>query len=268
MEKLFFKGLSGKEREIISILTAKEKVKISTDDVIDIISCTRSSANQILSRLTKKGWLYRIKRGMYFTVPITSLSSNPIIEDLWPLAVKVFEPAYISGWTAAEHWNFTEQIFNSLSIVTQKRQRKSEQFISRVKIKVKVLKEEYFFGTKNLWFGSNKIQIADPSKLIIDILDMPEFGGGGRHVVDIVKSYWNSDIYNSELLLDYALRFGKGSVIKRIGFLAEYFKANVSKKWLENCQNNISAGISNLDPNSPPKGKILSKWNLRINIPI
>ncbi len=261
-------GLSSKERELISIFSANERITVNADDVIEFRSCSRTTANIILSRLAQKGWLQRVRRGVYSIVPLSSLTSNPVIEEVWPLATKLFEPAYISGWSAAEHWDLTEQIFNSVSLVTQRSQRKSIQTIGGVKIRIRVLKKEQFFGMKTVWFGSNQVKIADPSKLIIDIMDMPDFGGGGRHSIDIVRAYWRSEIYNSEKILEYAICYGRGTVMKRLGFLAETLNAPVSKKWLQKCRKYQSAGISNLDPKSPPVGKIASKWNLRINLPL
>jgi len=268
MKKVQLLGLSSNERELISDFSANEKIVVDADDVIKIRHCLRSTANQILSRLAQKGWLQRVRHGAYSIVPLSSFTTTPMIEEVWPFAVKLFDPAYISGWSAAEHWNLTEQIFNSLSVVTQKPQRKSVQTISGLTFRVRVMKIEQFFGTKTIWFGSNQVEVADPSKLIIDILDMPDFGGGGRHSLDIVKAYWNSDLSNAEQILDYAIKFGKGTVMKRLGFLAEMFNAYVSDKWLKECMRYQSAGISNLDPKSPAKGKISSKWNLRINIPL
>ncbi|HED08519.1 MAG TPA: hypothetical protein ENI57_10425 [Ignavibacteria bacterium] len=261
-------GLSRRERELISYFSANEKITINSDDVIKIRHCSRSTVNQILSRLAQKGWLQRVRHGVYSIVPLSSITTTPIIEEVWPLAVNLFEPAYISGWSAAEHWDLTEQIFNSLSLVTQKPQRKSVQIINGIKFRVRVLKKKYFFGTKTLWFGSNQVEVADPSKLIIDIMDMPDFGGGGRHSIDIVKAYWNSELNNPEQILEYAIKYRRGTVMKRLGFLSEKFNAPVSKKWLQKCRSYQSAGISNLDPNSPGRGKISSKWNLRINIPL
>ena len=112
------------------------------------------------------------------------------------------------------------------------------------------------------------MQIADPSRLLIDILDKPDFGGGGRHVIDVVKEYWKSEKSNPEQLLEYAIRYGKGTVMKRLGFLAEQFEAPVTDEWMEKCKSFKSAGISSLDPSSPKKGKNSTKWNLQINIPI
>ena len=41
-----------------------------------------------------------------------------MVDESWVLARAVFEPCYIGGWSAAEHWGFTEQIFNSTMVFT------------------------------------------------------------------------------------------------------------------------------------------------------
>ena len=137
-----------------------------------------------------------------------------------------------------------------------------------MKFRIWVKKPGHFYRIETIWFESNKVQVADPSRLIIDILDKPDFGGGGRHTVDVVRSYWNSSLCDPQKVLDYGVSYGKGAVMKRLGFLAELFKAPVTHTWLEKCKSHISTGISNLDPKAPVKGKISSKWNLRINLPL
>jgi len=268
MKKQELTGLSTPERKIISHFSALERSTISVNDLIKLHPCKRATANQTLSRLTQKGWLQRLKHGIYMIVPISSSTATPAIENVWTLAMDLFAPAFISGWSAAEHWNLTEQIFNSVSVATSSPQRKSMQTMGNIKFRTRKLTKKQFFGTKKVWFGSKVVAIADPSRMIIDILDLPRFGGGGRHMVDIIKQYWHSDVCDTNLLLDYALRYNRGSVFKRLGFLAEKLNAPVSKEWIKICHKHISKGISYLDPDSPKSGNIVSKWNLRINLPI
>ncbi len=268
MEQEALTGLSKQEREIISYFLAIEQETINLDDIESFHSCSRNVAKKILSRLYKKGWLQKLKSGIYYIVPLSSLTSNPVIENIWPLATKIFQPAFISGWSAAEHWDFTEQIFNSVSVITAAPQRKTIQDIGNIKFRVRVLPQKKFFGLKSVWFGSKSAKVADPSRMLIDILDLPRFGGGMRHTIDVVREYWLSDKHDADLLLDYALRYKRGAVIKRLGFLAEKFNAPVSKEWIQLCQNNITKGVILLDPDGAKKGKIVSKWNLQINLPL
>ncbi len=268
MKEREFSGLSSQERVIISHFSALEQSTINADSLIKFHPCKRVTANQILRRLFQKGWLQRFKRGVYAIVPLSSITNSPAIEDVLSLSMDLFSPAFISGWSAAEHWDLTEQMFNSISIVTKVSQRKNVQLIGNIKFRTRTQKEELFFGIKTVWFGSKAVKIADPSRMLIDILDLPSFGGGGRHTIDIVNNYWHSDACNPDLLLNYALQYKRGSVFKRLGFLAEKLNAPVSDEWLRSCQRHVSKGISFLDPEGPNSGSINSKWNLKINLPI
>lgn len=261
-------GLSAQERVIIDSFVASEKPTICASDLINDHSISRVEANSILSRLQKKGWLQRIKRGVYIAVPLGSSSSEPAIENAWPLAMELFKPCYISGWSAAEYWDFTEQIFNHIAVVTASFQRRNIQSYGGVTFRTRTIKLDRIFGTKNVWFGSRRVEVADPHRLVIDILDDPSFGGGGRHTLDVVSAYWKSKKHaDPDRLLEYAIRFGRGTVFKRLGFLAEQF-SSPTDQWLSDCRSRISTGISKLDPFGSEKGTIVTKWNLRINVPM
>ena len=199
-------GLSAQQRKIIGAFIANELVAIRADDLIAVHPVPRGVANTILRRLHQKGWLRRLKRGVYAIVPLESETTQPAIEEAWPLAMELFPPCYISGWSAAEHWDLTEQIFNSISLVTGHAQRSSAQTISGVHFRTRSIAAERIFGTKRIWFGSHAVAIADRHRLIIDILDAPEFGGGGRHAVSVVSEYWKSEYHDAAKLLDSALR--------------------------------------------------------------
>jgi len=260
-------GLSVQERHLIDSLVAREVAAVGAEHVIELFGISRSSANQILSRLCRKGWLQRVKRGVYAVVPLGSSSPEPAVEDAWPLAEALFAPCFISGWSAAEHWDLTEQIFNSVSVVTGKRQRRSLHRAAGVTFRTRSLGAGRLFGAKRIWLGSRRIKVADPHRLVIDILDDPTFGGGGRHTVDVVREYWRSPHASPDRLLDYARRFGRGTVFKRLGFLSETF-SSVSTDWLDECRDGISSGVSLLDPAGSRKGGIVTRWNLRINLPM
>lgn len=263
-----FGGLSVKERELIQYFSAGERETVTVEDILAFQPIPKEMGNKILSRLAEKGWLRRLKRGIYVLVPVASPASDSAIENAWPIAMKLFKPAFISGWTAAEHWDLTEQIFNTISLVTQTPQRKVVQEYGGIKFKTKKVSAPHFFGSKTIWIGSSEIQIAEPTRLIIDILDSPPFGGGGRHTIEIVKKYFYSEFFDSELLLAYAKKIARGSIFKRIGFLVDEFKIPVPTYWIQTCHESISTGITNLDPNSPSTGRIVSRWKLRINLPL
>lgn len=259
-------GLSGQESEVLKHFAAAEASTIRIDDVLNLVQASRKSGSQILNRMAKKGWLQRLRPGVFRIIPLHSTAQTPI-ENPWLVAMDLFKPAFISGWTAAEHWDLTEQIFNTVAVVTGRPQHPATQKIGGVEFRTKSLPEHRRFGHIPIWMGSAKIEMADVHRLIIDILDDPSLGGGGRHSVDIVREYIRAGKFEGPTLLDYATRFDKGTVFKRMGFLMETLKAPVSKDWLEDCRSKITRGVSELDPSGPKQGRIVTRWNLRINLP-
>lgn len=260
-------GLSKQERTVLDQLVAEELAVIQADDVLQILPISRNAANTMLSRLEGKGWLQRLKRGAYTVIPLGSGTQQPAIARAWPIAAELFAPCFISGWSAAEHWGLTDQIFNTVSLVTTRPQRKQDQKMGGIRFRVRTLPEESAFGVTNVWFGSNSVPVADRHRTIIDVLDAPDFGGGGRHVIDIVKTYWSGSDSDPQTLIDYAKRIGRGTIFKRLGFTAERF-GKPSPEWLRECKCGMSKGISLLDPGSPDRGPIVSRWRLRVNIPL
>lgn len=259
-------GLSHAERQLINAMTRLGKLAIRAIDLEQELGYSRKSANLALSRLYRKGWLQRLKAGVYSIIPLGS-DSNPLPEDAWAIAMELFSPCYISGWTAAEHWELTEQIFNSTVVFTGLKQRKKDVVIAGLNYRTKFINPKDIFGTKKSWSSNKPVLIADIHRTIIDVLDDPEIGGGGRHTLDIVKAYFQNKEANPEILLQYAEQLDHGAVFKRLGFVAQEF-LHLSDSWLQKLHLKIKTGIIKFDPNGPNVGPIITKWGIRVNIPV
>lgn len=260
-------GVGQAERHVLDAISRIRKPVIRASDLENALGFTRAMSNLMLSRLCKKGWVQRLRSGIYCLVPLGSASANPMPEDAWAIAAELFSPCYISGWTAAEHWELTEQIFNSTVVFTTQKQRKKELVISGLKYRTKSIAPINIFGTKKIWSSNTQIQIADLHRTIIDVLDDPGIGGGGRHAVDIFKEYFKHKEANPEMLCQYAEKLAHGAVFKRLGFVAERLK-QFSLPLLERLHSNIKTGIINLDPHGSNSGSINTKWGIRVNIPL
>lgn len=260
------KGLGTKEREVLRVLVASEKPTVSVNDVIERLGVNRPYGNLVLSRLQQKGWLQRIKRGVYTIVPLHSKTGQPVTEEPLAMAMSLFAPCYVSGWTAAEHWDLTEQISNAVMVCTERKQRGRIQSFGRVTYRTRFTRETDI-GVTSVWEGSSRVRMADPHRLVVDALTSPELGGGGRQTLDIVRAYWRSEHANGEALLSYAQRLGRGALFKRLGFTAERF-GSVSEEWIERCRKRLTSGIARLDPSGTSRGRIVSRWNLKVNVPM
>ncbi len=107
-----------------------------------------------------------------------------------------------------------------------------------------------------------KVQVSDPHKTIVDMLDDPSIGGGIRSVVDFFQQYLSSDNCNLDILLQYADKMQNRAIFKRLGFILSKIKPQEAHS-ITYCLERLSQGNSQLDPTSKSK-RLIKKWRLWI----
>jgi predicted transcriptional regulator of viral defense system len=232
---------------------------VSVDDVSGILRIERQTASRLLARWNGQGWVRRLRRGFYAPVPITALGQEQVLEDPWVVVPELFGPACIGGWSAAEHWGLTEQLFRSICVLTARSIREKEQTIEGIPFTLKHVRAEVLFGMRPVWRGSVRIDVSSPAKTIIDMLDEPAIGGGIRHVADCLAAYFEREDASSNELLDIADRLGNRAVFKRLGFLAERLPGH--NDLAVACRERLSQGTAKLDP-SAPCPNLVTRWRL------
>lgn len=260
-------GIGVHERNVLDLLANSGRMVIRIKDLEEDFGYSKKQSSLILSRLSKKGWVQRLKAGVYKIVPIGSESANPVPEDSRAIAMEIFAPCYISGWSAAEYWDLTEQIFNTTVIFTCHKQRKKDHIIAGLRYRTKQIMPAYMFGTKVIWSSNKKVIIADLHRTIIDVLDDPSIGGGGRLILDIFNAYKEHPEANIKTLIQYAIKLDHGAVFKRLGFILENV-FHLSNNLIDELHFKITTGIIKFDPKGPNTGPIITKWGIRINIPL
>jgi len=259
------RGISSEYREILTKLHRYGGGLVTVQEAEKILELPKGKVAKLLPYLASSGWLKRIKRGLYLLIPLEAMSPSEWTANDWLVATKIFAPCYIGGWSAAHHWGFTDQLFNSTIVFSSHRVRTKETQIGEFSFIIHTVNKPRFFGLETVWQGQSKISVSGPSRTIIDILDAPSLGGGIRHCLEILGDYFSSKYLNEEKLLEYLERFNNKAIVKRLGFLIEKGKINVSANFIEKCQNIKSRGFAYLDPSLPHHGKKNRRWNLIIN---
>ena len=259
-------GIGKTEREVLGLIAALGRPTVGAVHVMAAHPMSRPAANLLLSRLARKGWLRRVRHGAYAIVPLAG-ESEPPPEDPFEVAMQVFAPCYISGWTAAEHWGLTEHHCPAVTVFSAKPQRRGMLEIAGVKYRVRRVPRESIFGSVRTRANPVAIEMADIHRTVIDCLDAPEMGGGGPHVIDIVEAYLERPEADPQVLLQYATRLGRGTVFKRLGMAAE-MAGREEEGWLLLCRDLLSEGVSLFDPAGEVEGPIVSRWRIRLNIPL
>ena len=258
-------GISENNRKRLDKLNQSTNSPFTIKDATNILNLPIDQTRMLLGYLARKGWLSRVRRGLYITIPLGTINPPEYKEDPWIVALKIYSPSYIGGWSAAEHWELTDQIFKDIVVFTLKKFRTRKTEIQRTSYILIPTRKEMMFGLSHVWRKSFKIKISDPSRTLVDILNIPSTGGGIRHVSEIVKNYFESEHRTDNQIATYIKRIGNRTIYKRLGYIIEKLEID-AHKLLVKCKNNLSKGYSILDPDVKAKGKILRRWNLRINV--
>jgi predicted transcriptional regulator of viral defense system len=259
MEQNAFRLPQGRA-QLVRVLAASGDV-IHVGDVATALQLDRTAAAQRLSRWTEQGWLRRVGRGAYVAASIDTMGSDRVLDDPWVLVPALFAPAYIGGRTAAEHWNFTEQIFKDILVMTAQAVRQKHQERHGALFSLKHINERKLFGTKSVWRHQTRVPVSDVHRTIIDMLDDPAIGGGIQHVADCLAAYLRRGDRDDETLIKYGVHLNNGAVFKRLGFLAERLPDGAELAGL--CERYLSGGHANLDPTQDGL-HVVTKWRLRV----
>jgi len=256
-------GIGKLDRERLSAVLRGAKGTISVPQTAQVLGVSQTEAAKMLSRWSKKGWLSRVKRGLYVPVPLESRSADVALEDPWLIADKLYAPCYIGGWSAAEHWDLTEQIFRTVVVLTAQTPRERNPVIKGTQFLLCSVNEEKLFGLKSVWHGQVKVSVSDPTRTILDMLAEPRLGGGVRSVQDMLQNYLGSPEKKLDLLIEYADKLGNGAVFKRLGYLLER-NAPDEKSIIEKCAQRLTKGLAKLDPKSK-NDKLVTRWRLWVS---
>ena len=253
-------GLKKRGRlQLAKLLKAAPEI-ITVSFAAKALNIDAKSAAIMLAALAKRGWLSRIRRGLYIRVPLEATSSKVFPEEPKLMAHELFQPCYIAGWSAAMHWGLTEQIFNTIFIVTTKQVHHRQLDLNGIKFVIKTISATKFFGTKPIWVGKTKIEISDVVKTVVDCLDDPAMAGGIRMTYDFLSNYFSSKEKNVELLIAYSERMHSSAICKRLGYLVELGFPE-ERELLAICMKKIKKGYSQLDPTVPGR-KLITRWGL------
>lgn len=253
-------GLGKKARKRLSKVLRGMTGTISVSRAASILDLPPDKTAKLLCRWSEQGWISRVKRGVYVPVPLEAASPDVALEDSWAIAEKLFAPCYIGGWSAAEHWGLTEQIFRTIIVMTTQKPRNRRPNIKGTDFLLRTVSPKTMFGLNPVWRGQVKVAVSDPARTIVDMLDDPRLGGGMRPIVDILPNYLKSGTEGSVRLVGYAKRLGNSAVFKRLGFLLESVAPEETEA-IKSCLLNMKTGNVKLDP-ALESGRLVTRWRL------
>ena len=226
------------------------------DDAKRISNLTHGSLKNLLHRLESEGWIERIERGKYILIPLGAEKGEYTLNE-FVIGSMLVQPYCISYWSALHYHGFTEQIPSTVFVQTTARKKKRNIDVFGVGYKIIRVTEKKFFGFDKVWFNDIQISISDKETTVIDCLDRPNNCGGLVEVAKAIKS----ESLDKARLSDYAKRISNSGVIRRLGYLAEYYGIDGIELPRIDARNYLR-----LDPGLPAEGTKSGKWRLVVNV--
>lgn len=193
---------------------------------------SRTQLRWLLSSLARSGWLEMLKRGTY------AVKSPLFAGEIAPFAVAaaLVQPMAVSHWSALAHHGFTTQLPAMLQASTPRKvitpeMRNGPAHRPRgravwkahgLEIEYIYVQEKHFFGHQPVWVNSwQQVAVTDPERTALDLIARPDVFGGMRAAIEILEE----TLPRIEIsgLVQYALRYNVGAVVKRLGWLLERF---------------------------------------------
>jgi predicted transcriptional regulator of viral defense system len=252
---------------IAKLARASRTGLISVPGAAKALGISRAAAAISLGRLARRGWLHRARRGLYLVLPLgTEPGQGSTAEDPWVLAREVFAPFYIGGWSAAEHWGLTEQIFRSTLVVTAASVRATNVEILGHPFRVfRVPRSRLTTGVEMVWRGAERVGVSGLDRTLVDCLRNPELCGGVRHLAQLLQTYGESPKRDFERLAAVCRQVGSGAAWKRLGYLAELLWPTETRL-LDAARRHVTTGNARLDPSVRRPGKLVTRWRLLVNV--
>jgi predicted transcriptional regulator of viral defense system len=216
---------------------------------------------KLLARLVHSGWLMRINRARYLTIPMAQLSNPEYEENPLIIAGAFARPGYLGYWTALSQHGLTTQLPKTVYVVTTKRGRvfkwktSTYRFIHTVPSRL--------FGMVAIHLGSTPILFSDAEKTLLDCMDQPQYAGG---MLEVMRAFWNARMrVDLDRMISYVAKMSRSAVGRRLGFLMERFQVG-SVEQRRNLESYVRTGYARLDPTHLPKGKRINRWGILINM--
>ena len=259
------KNISTQSNLLLSFINKEQKSCFDISDALKILPHSNELAvRKLLSEMTKRGLLMRLKDGVYYAIPFEQ-DAEMYMPDWHLIAEYIVNDAeyYIGYYSALQIHNLITQPSLKEQIVVSKQIRPSLLKIRNVPFQFIYHNSAHFFGSKKIWIDDyNKVRCSDLEKTIIDCLFKPNYVGG---IAEIARAIYTSrNVLNFEKLLEYAIKFESQAVLKRLGFLLELLEINT--RITIDLQSRKTASLVLLDPELPKMGKMLTRWSIQQNL--
>lgn len=259
------KTVGSQSAKLLASLYDRAQMTFTLAEAQSITGLSAASTRSLLQKAVIRGLVSRLKSGLFTVVPPElgserEYSGNPYLAAR---ALVGKEPYYLSHSTAMELHRMVTQPRLGIFVSTSKRM--ANRVIHSTEYTFVFIKPEQIFGTQPHWITKQEqVIISDIERTVIDGLRRPEYCGG---IAEVAKGLWmrHEDI-KVEKLLRYATQLKIGAVMRRLGYLLEFYHLAPTDK-LNQLRSGLTRTYDLLDPVLARGGRYTKRWLLQLNVP-
>ncbi|GAB6100979.1 type IV toxin-antitoxin system AbiEi family antitoxin domain-containing protein [Thermococcus atlanticus] len=229
---------------------------VSADEIRALFpSLSGGMVRKVLSSLSRKGYLTRLKKGLYL---VNEHPGNPSIKNPYRIALALF-PGYIAFSSSLRLYGLLEYEPFTIFVATPKKS--GERTIREYTIKAVALGEKATGMTLK-----DGIYTSTLAKTFFDCFYKPRYCGGYS---EITKALYEAGKLDWDEFLGYFERFASDSLCQRTGYVLELLKnelgVNIPEEVLNYLRGRVK-GWTKLVPTFPSRGRSIKEWKVIDNL--
>jgi predicted transcriptional regulator of viral defense system len=193
-------SLTQEEVEMLETALIQFGSVVSFDQLSSLIEEDRAYTRKRIQKLTRQGWLTRIKKGLYVISDLSSRGSLSISH----LAIvnHLAEDAYISFESALQYHGLFDQLLATITAVSQSQH--TDRVIGGFTYAFVKTSAKYFYGWEQHQIDGQVVKIAQAEKALIDLLQFHRSVYTTDLVLEILRNH--SEAIDSGRLVDFGMR--------------------------------------------------------------
>lgn len=215
--------LSRNEAKVVLDLEWDNRSTVTLPELRDALGASQGYARKFAHGLVKKGWLERLRPGLFQLVPASRGREGVPDMNSFIAGSALVSPYFYSFGTACTHHGFTTQVFFEFWIACLEERRpvtirgKRHTFVR--------IPEQRFFGFEETSILRHPVQMATPERALLDALDRPQYAGGIGEVSRIAACA--AYTISWEAFFELAHRWGSSAVVQRLGYFIDLHRVDI-----------------------------------------
>lgn len=238
----------------------------TTEDAAKAAGIRPETAWPALARLVSNRQVFSPARGLYIPIPPEYRSWGAVpARDFVDALMEHLERRYYVGFlSAAEIHGAAHQRPQVFQVVVDRDLR--DRDFGRVRLRFITNRDAGDLPTTRVNVATGMVAVATAELTVVDLCNRPDLGGGLSNVATIVRQLARDDHIDAEKFQSLIDRYPLAA-LRRAGWMMEEF-GELDGSPLLDVVAAESSEPSNLDPHGARRGRIVNRWNLRLNAPV